>query len=96
MRAVVTAKTSRMLLTDHWVRKSPARTSSPALPATDGAVVQGDELTVYGFLVTDDGSFEMQVYNRTLTEFGMDLTFTRQRKDGVFRRISGTLRRVAE
>jgi len=60
------------------------------------AVVGDQRLTVYGFAVTDDGGYEMQVYHRTLTDFGMNLEFSRQREDGVFRRISGTLRRVID
>ncbi len=60
------------------------------------ARITGQRLTVYGFVVTDEGGYEMQVYHRTLTESGMDLEFTRQREDGVFRRITGVLRRVEE
>jgi len=58
------------------------------------ARLDGDTLSVYGFLVTDDGGYEMHSYHRTLTATGLDLEFTRQRGGTVIRRISGELRRV--
>ncbi|MBT3558171.1 MAG: hypothetical protein HOC63_00085 [Rhodospirillales bacterium] len=60
------------------------------------ARVDGNRMSVYGFSVSDDGGFEMQIYHRTLTENGMDLEFTRQTEDGVFRQISGKLQRIVE
>ncbi len=36
----------------------------------------------------------MQVYERTLTPNGMDLTYYRVRDEGVMRTVRGTLKRV--
>ena len=41
------------------------------------ARVRGATLSIYSVFVTDDGGYEMQVYDRTLVEGGMELTFTR-------------------
>lgn len=57
------------------------------------AKIKDKRITVYGFMVTDEGGYEMQIYHRTLTDTGMDLEFSRQREDGVFRRITGALQR---
>ena len=42
-------------------------------------------------LVTDDGGYEMQVYDRTLTGDGMDLNFTRVRDGKTLKNITGSL-----
>ncbi|MBT7505913.1 MAG: hypothetical protein HN644_06510, partial [Rhodospirillales bacterium] len=60
------------------------------------SILSGPAGGVVGFSVSDDGGFEMQIYHRTLTENGMDLEFTRQTEDGVFRQISGKLQRIVE
>jgi len=51
-------------------------------------------LTVYAMLITDDGSYEMQVYHRILTDNGMDLKFRRFREDGALKQIDGKLKKV--
>lgn len=58
------------------------------------ARIRGDTLTVYAMLVRDDGGYEMQTYERTLTEDGMILEFRRV-TDGVAQKtIEGFLKRV--
>ena len=49
------------------------------------ARIQKDTLTVFALLITDEGSFEVQVYERTLTDKGLQLEFSRFR-DGLQRR----------
>lgn len=39
--------------------------------------IAGRTLTVYALLITDSGSFDLQVYDRTLRDGGLDLRFTR-------------------
>ncbi len=58
------------------------------------ARISGDTLFVYAMLITDEGGYEMQVYERTLTPNGMDLTYYRVRDEGVMRTVRGTLKRV--
>lgn len=58
--------------------------------------IRGATLTVYAMHVLDDGGYEMQVYDRTLTEAGMDLTFSRQREGRELKKLSGKLTRQAE
>ncbi len=41
------------------------------------ATVVGRTITVHVLLINEEGSFEMQVYERTLTDEGMDLHFSR-------------------
>ena len=43
------------------------------------ARITGDTLTVFALLITEDGDYEMQVYDRTLTPKGLDLVFLRTR-----------------
>jgi hypothetical protein len=58
------------------------------------ARILGDTLTVYALLITDEGGYEIQVYDRTLTPTGMALRFSRIRDGQRLRRISGELERV--
>jgi hypothetical protein len=58
------------------------------------ARIDGDTLTVYSLLITDDGGYEIQQFDRTLTEGGMRLAFTRVRDGEKLRTINGTLKRV--
>ncbi len=58
------------------------------------ARISGDTLFVYAMLITEEGGYEMQVYERTLTPNGMDLTYYRVRDGGVMRTVRGTLKRV--
>lgn len=58
------------------------------------ARIQKETLTVFALLITDEGSFEVQVYDRTLTNKGLQLEFSRFR-DGLQRRhITAFLERV--
>ncbi len=57
--------------------------------------IAGRTLTVYALIITDEGGYEMQVYERTLTDPGrMDLEFSRVRDGRVLKQIHGTLERV--
>lgn len=58
------------------------------------ARISGDTLFVYALLITDEGGYEMQVYERTLTANGMELTYSRVRDGEVLRTVRGTLIRV--
>ncbi len=58
------------------------------------ARVGGDTLSVYAMLVTDEGGYEMQVYERTLTEKGMALKFSRILDGRPLKQITGTLARI--
>jgi len=51
-------------------------------------------LTVYAMLIADDGGYEMQIYERTLTEGGMLLKFSRNRNGRELKTITGLLSRV--
>ena len=55
------------------------------------ARIKGETLTVYALIITDEGSYELQVYDRTLTEQGLDLRFQRFRDGEKLRLITGTL-----
>ncbi len=50
-------------------------------------------MTVYALLITDDGGYEFQVYDRTLTSDGMQLTFRRIRNNNILKTISARLLR---
>lgn len=58
------------------------------------ARISGETLFVYTMLITDTGGYEMQVYERTLTPGGMDLTYSRVRDGKVMRTVKGTLKRL--
>ena len=58
------------------------------------AVVQGKTLKVHAMHVTDDYGYEMQVYERTLTEAGMDVRFSRVRDGQRLRDVTAKLVRV--
>lgn len=57
------------------------------------ASIRGETLVVHGVHVTDDGGYELQTYERTLTENGMTLHFRRERNGETVRDIRGILRR---
>ena len=50
-------------------------------------------MTVYALLITDDGGYELQVYDRTLTKDGLQLTFRRFRNHKILKTISARLLR---
>ena len=56
--------------------------------------LHGSTLTVHALMITDDGGYEVQVYERTLTETGLDLTFSRIRDGEQLKLIKGTLKKV--
>jgi len=56
----------------------------------------GNTLTVFALLITDAGSYEMQVYDRTLTGDSMALRFSRVRDGEKLKEIIGGLTRVAD
>lgn len=58
------------------------------------ARVRGDTLSVYALIVTGDGSYDMQVYNRTLTPNGMTLDFKRFLEGEEVKSIKGELQRI--
>lgn len=60
------------------------------------ARITGQTLTVYGLLITKEGSYEMQVYHRTLSDEGLDLEFFRYLEGEPVRLISGQLVRIDE
>jgi hypothetical protein len=51
-------------------------------------------LHVYAFLVLEDGRYELQVYDRSLTDIGVDIRFQRIVDGAVVRRILGTTARA--
>jgi hypothetical protein len=58
------------------------------------ARIEGDVMTVYTMLVTDEGGYEMQMHRRELREAGMALSFSRVRDGEVLREVTGTLKRL--
>lgn len=60
------------------------------------ARINDQTLTVYGFVITPEGSYDMQVYHRTLSEDGLELEFFRYLEGQPVRRIKGTLVKVEE
>jgi hypothetical protein len=58
------------------------------------ASLDGDTLHVYAFVVAEDGTYELQIYDRVLTEKGIDIVFQRIVDDEVLRRITGTTARA--
>jgi hypothetical protein len=55
------------------------------------ARLSGRILTIFALLITDNGGYEMQIYDRALTEAGMDLRFSRSRDGRQLKLITGTL-----
>ena len=51
-------------------------------------------LHVYSFVVLEDGRYELQVYDRTLTDIGLDIRFQRIVDGAVVRQITGTTARA--
>jgi hypothetical protein len=51
-------------------------------------------LHVYSFVVLEDGSYELQVYDRTLTDIGLDIHFQRIVDGELMREITGTSARA--
>ncbi len=60
------------------------------------ASIRGRTLGVYAMHVLEDGHYELRVYERTLTELGMDLSFIRYRDGLAVRELSGILARTKD
>jgi len=60
------------------------------------ASIRGRTLGVYAMNVLEDGHYELRVYERTLTELGMDLNFTRFSDGVAVRQLSGILARTVD
>lgn len=58
------------------------------------ARIADETLFVYALLITEEGGYEMQTYERTLTPVGMNLTYSRVRDGRILRTVEGTLKRV--
>lgn len=58
------------------------------------ATIEDDAMTVYSMAISDTGGSELQVYRRTLTEKGMDVSFLRMRDETVELTMNGTLVRA--
>ncbi len=57
------------------------------------ARIEGDTLSIFSLLISDTGSYSMQVYHRTLIEKGLELDYTRFAEGEVVRTVHGLLRR---
>ena len=55
------------------------------------AYISGNTLTVNVFVIREDGGYEVQSYDRTLTAGGMQLAFTRIRDGEAVRSVEGQL-----
>lgn len=53
--------------------------------------ISGDSLFTYAMLISDDGKVDLQVYQRTLVDGGLDLRFYRFREGWLQRAITATL-----
>jgi len=76
-----------------------ARRRSPNLINGDTvawASIRGRTLGVYAMNVLDDGHYELRVYERTLTDLGLDLSFTRYRDGVAVRQLAGILARTKD
>ncbi len=60
------------------------------------AAIDGQTLSVYALIILDNRTYELQQYDRTLTEDGLDLRFIRIRNGEKLREIAAHLKRVAE
>ena len=58
------------------------------------ASVDGDRLTVHSLGIVENGGVESQIFHRTLTDSGMDVTFVRMQDDEVLLRVTGELVRA--
>ncbi|MEE4188835.1 MAG: hypothetical protein V2I76_10370 [Roseobacter sp.] len=54
---------------------------------------EGDTLSVYSMFVTQDGGYEIQQFDRTLADGGLDLDFKSVRDGEILRTVSTFLRR---
>lgn len=59
------------------------------------ARIRGNTLTVNSMVIGDDGAFELQIYERTLTGEGMTLQFARHRDGERVRTAKGRMVKIA-
>ena len=80
------------------VRKSMfSEKRDPDLMAGDTlawASIRGRTLGVYAMNVLDDGHYELRVFERTLTDLGMNISFVRYRDGVPVRELKGNLART--
>lgn len=74
--------------------QDPFREADPHEPLRGDAVrwarIDGDHLHVYSFVVLPDGAYEIQDYDRVLTDKGIDIVFRRVVDGELVREIAGT------
>lgn len=58
------------------------------------ATLENGAMTVYSMAISETGGSELQVYRRTLTEKGMNISFLRMSDEAVELRMEGTLVRT--
>jgi hypothetical protein len=77
---------------------NPFREREKMTPMSGKAVrwasIDDDTLHVYSFAVLEDGRYELQVYDRVLTDIGMDIVFRRFDDGELVRQIKGSTVRV--
>lgn len=57
------------------------------------AKIEGKTLRVHAMIITETGGYEMQIYDRTLTDSGLRLNFSRVRDGEILRDITANLAR---
>lgn len=88
-REDIYASAMRKNMFGNWVPLNPLK-GDPYVWAR----LKGNTLTVYAMIITDDGGYEMQQYDRTLRDDGhMKLIFTRIRNGERLKTIEGLLMR---
>jgi hypothetical protein len=79
---------------------NPFREHETKVPMSGHAVrwasLGDDTLDVYSFVVLEDGRYEFQIYNRVLTDIGLDIVFRRFDDGELVRQIKGSTVRVEE
>ncbi len=77
---------------------NPFREREEMTPMSGQAVrwagLDGDALHVYSFAVLEDGRYELQIYDRVLTDIGLDIVFRRFDDGELVRQIKGSTVRV--
>jgi hypothetical protein len=75
-------------------QSSPFREREATLPMRGDpvrwAAVEGKRLQVFSFVVLEDGRYELQVYDRILTDQGLDIDFRRLVDGRIVKRITGS------
>ena len=60
------------------------------------ARIKGDTLTVHALIISDDGGYQMQIYDRTLNDEGLMLNYVLKDRGNYVKKISTQLVRVAD